>query len=286
MATRRTSLARVHLTGAVLLLCIVTQGACPGFLGFNWGGGPGEPQQPPNDCLPLGPALCGPIWDTDGDTISTNSELNTTNNTGYGGFYTFDITKWDINESQARGTPTNGTLYKGINLTDDGTGYLHHTGCDFVDEDDWGTGHLVRLIEGAGRWWLQFREHATAMQVGDLSLKSGGFFGGRCLPNHDSHRNGVDADIRYLRKDHLEGPLNICTEAANYDTVATIQLLNSFLDAEMPTDANAHIEAIFVDMDCVGIPAKTVTGRTLLFHDPNHQDHFHVRIQDPDGPYN
>src|SRR5207247_7464245 len=85
MGTRRVSLAGVRLTWALPLLCIVTQGACDGFLGFNWGGGPGEPQQPPNDCLPLGPALCGPPWDTDGDTISTATETNPTNTLAGGG---------------------------------------------------------------------------------------------------------------------------------------------------------------------------------------------------------
>src|SRR6266705_4274777 len=127
MGTRRASLAGVRLTWALPLLCIVTQGACDGFLGFNWGGGPGEPQQPPNDCLPLGPALCGPPWDTDGDTISTGTETNPTNKTVNGGFYTFDTLHWDLNLSLAHGNPddASGWLDHGMNLRDSSAGYKH-----------------------------------------------------------------------------------------------------------------------------------------------------------------
>src|SRR2546427_5783655 len=101
---------RKVLQGIWLTTVIIFLGtAC----GVDYGGGGGGA-----DCLPNGPALCGPLWDGDGDTISTNTEQNTTNKVAFGGFYNFDVTKWDINESQARGdAATTGTLFKGMNLT-------------------------------------------------------------------------------------------------------------------------------------------------------------------------
>lgn len=243
-----------------------------------------------NDCLPQGQRLCGQIWDLDGDTISTNTETNEANHTSHGGFYTFNTSAWDLNLSQARGIALGGSLFKGMNLFDQGTAYLHHRGCESFDVDDWGTGHLVRLIEFAGRWWLDLRAHATAMQVGDLSKKEGGFFGGtgefNCNENHAYHRQGLDVDIRYLRADHLEGLLNICEQPDDYDNFATAELISSFLGAEHRDDANTIIDSIFVDMNCVLISDTTRQGRRILFHRGGHQDHFHVRIRDPDGPNN
>lgn len=182
-----------------------------------------------------------------------------------------------------------------MNLLNSWTGYEHYDFCEGgvgADADDWGTGHLVRLIEGAGRLWIQRSadDDAHRMGVGDLSLKEGGYFPGNpgvpgCEEDHDYHRQGVDVDVRYLRKDGVQGPLDICDpmQKPNYDTVATLTLINSFLLARRarPEDANAPIDSIFVDLNCLGLePSST------MFHKPGHQNHFHVRIRDPDGPFN
>lgn len=123
---------------------------------------------------------------------------------------------------------TAGSLYKGMNLPDLWTGYNHFDNCErFVfpvgpDKDDWGTGHLVRLIEGAGRWWVQLQSGSVRMQVGDLSLKEGRYFPGQpqiqgCEEDHEYHQQGVDVDIRYVRNDGGDGPINICTDSTHYD---------------------------------------------------------------------
>lgn len=83
-----------------------------------------------------------------------------------------------------------------------------------------------------------------------------------------------------MRKDGQELPLNICTDAPDYDIDATMRLINSFILAEVPDDANAPMDSIFVDMDCLGFDPP---NRPLLFHRTGHKNHFHVRIRDPDG---
>ena len=256
----------------------------------------------PDDCLsaqrPSGYRLCGlNAWDRDGDTISETTENNAANAIANGGFYTFSITEWDTNYSQARGVATGGSLYKGMNLPDLWTGYEHYDNCERFafpagpDKDDWGTGHLVRFIEGAGRWWEQLRSRNVRMQVGDLSLKEGGTFPGLpgvtgCEQGHAYHQQGIDVDVRYVRNDGGVGPFNICSDSTLYDPAETSVLISSFLHAELSDDANARIDSVFVDLNCLRFPDTTTSGRRWAFHKDGHQNHFHVRIRDPDGPFN
>lgn len=254
-----------------------------------------EDTRPMADCIrydggqSVGTDLCGPGFDRDNDSISNNTETNAANSVTSipSGFYTFDLSKWDLNLSEARGVATNGSLFKGMNLTNSWTGYTHYDFCEGnSDADDWGTGHLLRLVEATGRSWSVRRPRIVDMQVGDLSLRLGTYFPGHpgvtgCEDDHDYHQQGVDVDIRYVRKG-AQGPLNICTEKADYDTAATITLLNSFAFAMQSTDANASIDSIFVDATCLGAAQLA----SYVFHKAGHQDHFHVRIRDPDGPSN
>lgn len=282
---------------ALVIGGIVTVGGACDFRYDPGGGG-----QPPSDCIspqkPTGGTLCGlNAWDRDGDTISETTENNTANATANGGFYNFSNLQWDINYSQARGVATGGSLYKGMNLPDQWTGYNHFDNCERLvfpagpDKDDWGTGHLVRLIEGAGRWWVQLQSGSVRMQVGDLSLKEGGRFLGQpqiqgCEADHEYHQQGVDVDIRYVRNDGGEGPINICIDSTLYDPAQTSVLISSFLRAEQGDDANARIDSVFVDLNCLRFPDTTTSGRKWAFHKNGHQNHFHVRIRDPDGPAN
>lgn len=249
-----------------------------GCAGFSFGGDPGGGA----DCLPQGTALCGQPWDADGDTISTNTELNSANKTASGGFYNFDVSKWDLNLSQARGDPhTTGTLSMGMNLKDVATGYIHYNGSEGIDVDDWGTNHLLRLIEAVGRDWGDF---PPRMQPGDMSLKPGQEFcwntssGQQC---HDLHRRGLDVDVRYVRNDFLETPLNICDDPPDpdnkYHLELTLELLETFLKMGNGEDGAPKIVEIYID--------KTASGldNPLFIDAAGHCDHFHVRIADPDG---
>lgn len=264
------------LTDAVgVLYCIVstvTLGKC--------GDDPAE-NKPAVDCLPHGPDLCGPPWDRDNDTISTATETNPTNRIGnspIAGFYTFDTLRWDLNRSRAVFGPTDGFLDYGMNLRDQGAGYLHYLGADpQVDTDDWGTGHLLRLIEGSGRDWadtLRFKSYPRLMS-GDMSVRGGGVF-----PGHTSHRNGLDVDMRYIRKDGSEtDTLNICTQKSLYDTAATISLWNTIGRNGNGTNGRSRVERIFTDTTCVGIVDQP--GQDIIRHESGHQNHFHVRIRNP-----
>ena len=66
----------------------------------------------------------------------------------------------------------------------------------------------------------------------------------------------------------------------------TAVLINSLLAAEDKLEANVTIDKIFVDLACWTLPTKTSTGREIIFNAAGHKNHFHVRLVDPDGPYN
>jgi len=251
-------------------MVIILGTGCPGV---SIGGDPPGPA----DCLPDGPGLCGPPWDRDDDTISTNTEENSKNRTAFGGFYNFDVTKWDLNLSQARGDPAGSTaaLFMGMNLKDFGEGYIHHLGeDDAIDSDDWGTNHMLRLIEATGRDWGNL---APRVQVGDISKKEGGAW----KPDHDSHRNGLDVDVRYVRNDNFEIPLDICADPPSpnnkYNLTLTRDLIEAFLLMGNGEDGAPRIVKIFID--------KTASGldHPLFVDAAGHCNHFHVRIEDPDG---
>jgi len=98
------------------------------------------------------------------------------------------------------------------------------------------------------------------------------------LPSYDSqtrhagHQNGLEVDIRYLPNDRTAAPLNIRDNPADYDTLATFDLMTCFL-------ANARLDLIYADSAALGF--WNYTGVTILHNLTGHSDHFHVRILHP-----
>jgi len=203
-----------------------------------------------------------PYWYTDGDGISDAVETNDAN-----AHHNFDPSVPNANPSIAHGQPNNGWLEGGINLPDEGEGYYHFYGSDPVDFDDWGTLALINMTEGGGRSWNE--EYSTfGGGFGDMSKQNGDSF-----PPHKSHQNGRDVDIRYVRKDSTEAPLHIKDNPQDYDNNATAHLMNCLI-------ANGEVTVIYIDTVYAHLKGD------ILRHCAEHQDHFHVRIEDPDGTSN
>jgi len=102
--------------------------------------------------------------------------------------------------------------------------------------------------------------------IGDMSLRHGGY-----MTPHSSHQNGLDVDVRYVRNDGFSTGLNLNKEPDKFDTVATIQLMNYFIQ-------NGNVTLIYVNMTLTGITTSDVS---VIQHDAGHYDHFHVRIAKP-----
>lgn len=226
---------------------------------FDWLSGITE--TPPDTC---------PSWDTDCDNISNAVETNDANS-----YLGLRPDTADANPSIAHGSPCDGWIEKALNLVNSGTGYYHYLGNDIIDTDDWGVLHLINMIEGAGRDWYGSGYTPPRMGVGDLSWGDAQTqqFGGRFDP-HECHQNGLEADFRYVRNDGQEISLNIAgPDSIYYDPGATAELMNSLI-------ANGTITVIYIDT----VHAYLVGD--ILEHRVGHSDHFHVRIEDPDGTGN
>ncbi len=247
-----------------------------------------------------------PWWDRDGDTISTNVELEPINQR----LYAFDTSYFDPDPTLAQGCPGSqdpfctGSLYRGINLPDHDTahGYYHYYQPQDLPYDlntnDWGTLALINVIEATSRLWistssvcfyyrpLHLASWAARYGAGDLSRGresespwfGGPWFNNDGTPRHDSHQNGRDLDVRFLRLDRDTVPLDLeGPDSSQYDWYATLDLIGCILAA-------GNVESIFVDTAYARV--RNFPGESVIVHDPSHRNHFHVRIRDPDGTNN
>jgi murein endopeptidase len=111
--------------------------------------------------------------------------------------------------SQAIGTPQHGRLKCGVQLpvaTDDLTTWDNALQRPFNRPwRRWGTDRLIARVEQLA---AEYHAHfGTRIVVGDLSRTNGGIFDQRYGGSgHNSHQNGLDADIYYPRRDRLELP--------------------------------------------------------------------------------
>jgi hypothetical protein len=237
----------------------------------------------PEDYTEVPPDTC-PWWDTDCDGISNAVETNDANS-----YLDLDTAVVNANPSIARGKPCStdcvgtkcGWITNALNMVNTGTGYWHYNPEKrAVDHDDWGTLHLIYMIEAAGRTWHDNNCVPPRINVGDLSkgdtatLLFGGYF-----PPHICHQNGREVDIRYVRNDEQDEPLNVRTQPSLYDLPGTLAVIEWLLE-------NGNVNKIIVsphsNLDLTGYDVDTVSYDASGGHD----DHFHLRIEDPDGTGN
>ncbi len=243
------------LRPAILALLVV---GCDAGLQF-----PIEFPEPPAD-PPVAPASCGQTtsWDRDGDGISDSVERNNQAE----GYLPLDPDRCDADPSTALGTYADGGLSLGLNLTDRGSGYVHVRGSDAVDTDDWGTLEMVNCLEAAARYAQSRNRELTVL---DLSLRRGGAF-----PPHRTHQNGLDADLRYLRKDRRAAPLDLRFAPGQHAVKATRLLFRALL-------RECAVNVILVDLERLGFGNEALE-RPVLVHAPGHSNHFHLRLNKPE----
>ncbi len=119
--------------------------------------------------------------------------------------------------------------------------------------NQYGTQTTIDTVVQISRDW--FRNQRYQVGIGDISLENGG-----PMPEHDSHRNGRNVDIRPMRLDQANMPVTITS--AQYDREATRLLVESLL-------AHANVEEIlFNDTQIAGV--KWWAG---------HDNHLHVKMR-------
>jgi hypothetical protein len=175
-------------------------------------------------------------------------------------------------ESLAHGTPNGGSLTGAVRLPQEGPGYYGYDPATQRPpggrERQWGTAALVREVMGLGTWWRATFPGRPRLGIGDLSRPGGGPFTGPVV-GHASHQNGLDVDIRLVRRDGVEGP----ADASSYDRALTQAVVD-------------RLVARGADLVLIG-PSLDLTGPSgVVVRWPNHDDHLHVRFPDPDGTGN
>jgi hypothetical protein len=195
-----------------------------------------------------------------------------------------------IARGQSLGAPWAGRLQHATALPP-GEGYFIRR-----PERAYGTQTTIDLTERAiGETFDAFPdEHILA--IGDISAASGG-----TITQHRSHQSGRDIDVGLFYRAQPAGyPASfIHADEDNLDCAATFKLLESFLAT---ADDDGGVQMIFLDFDVQGIlydwaldhgvgerrlerifqyPHGRGSGEGIVRHEPNHDNHMHVRFRCP-----
>ncbi len=244
-------------------------------------------------------------WDVDNDGISDATEQENNSSTTPGGqnpiidlngtaqYGWYNYTSWNFpplipettpggnieyvnrtshDYSIAQGTAAQGTLYNGVRLPYNGTGYWHYTGCDIQGTDNWATLPLINLIEAVGRVWHARYQNGLDpypnITATDLSHANGGPWLGTSpsCRGHHQHQNGTEVDIRLVRTTNNTDPVVYTDQNGNYSRSRTQQLIDIFYELSP-------------------LVAVLNNDRNLVNVQPSegHDDHLHFWIPDPDG---
>ncbi len=173
-----------------------------------------------------------------------------------------------------RGRPHRGALENDGLLPRSGRGFYHSRGSDRPGSDNAGCDdYVLQRLRTVGAALEEVGAGAMRMGVLDISRPGGGPFRNPATgrKEHRSHQNGLDVDVRYLRKDRRSQPLNLKWDASSYDREASQQLVELFL--------LLGAEVVFVD-DRSDLVDPQDLGRVRVLS--GHHHHFHVRFPNPD----
>ncbi|MEL7368549.1 MAG: hypothetical protein AAFN74_06545, partial [Myxococcota bacterium] len=131
-----------------------------------------------------------------------------------------------------------------------------------VDTDDWGVLPLLSCIEATGRALVG---RNIPVQIGDISRRNGGVF-----PPHAGHQNGLEGDLRYVRLDREQRPLDLRFDPDLYDPDATRTLFETLFEL-------CPIDFILVDKDRLDFALDDRDAR--IVDSAGHANHFHIRIR-------
>ena len=149
------------------------------------------------------------------------------------------------------------------------------------------TATTVEFVERAIAETYEAFPDQHVLAIGDLSAESGGR-----ITEHHSHQSGRDADIGLFYLEQPEGyPASfIHADENNLDCAATFKLLESFLAS---ANEDGGVQVIFLDWALEqGVSERRLArifqyphGRGayagLVRHEPNHDNHMHVRFKCP-----
>lgn len=173
-------------------------------------------------------------------------------------------------DSRSLGLPTSGRLVRGVRLPPRGEHFATWDPALRRSPSRWwrryGNDYLIRMVLRVSRRYAAAEPDALPVLVGDLSRPRGGEFGRRFgALGHSSHRNGLDVDVYYPRRD---GRPAAPRTAGQVDVRLAQRLVDLFVAA--------GAETVLVGPN---LPLKGPPGVVKPF--TNHDNHLHVRIVNP-----
>ena len=145
------------------------------------------------------------------------------------------------------------------------TGYYTYTRA----ETKFGTERTIWRLETAGKI---LAEKNITMGIGNISVKGGG-----TLKPHVSHKNGVDADLRFISPSGMATRCNISGDRSCFDRDKTYEMVKALIDVD-PT----NVRLIFINDNQlradINAYYKKATGRDINISRPcpGHDDHIHI----------
>ncbi len=199
-----------------------------------------------------------------------------------------------VDSTSPIGFYTDGSIEEPTRLPDESAGLLK---IFRLRNRNYASASMVRtLVLAAAAWRAEFPT-GDRLQVGDITDSNGGYLSG-----HASHQNGLDADVAYLKANHVErdpntnGPNGFAESfvvngklTANFDLPRNWAILRNIV-------GRGNVGRIFVDPAIkaafcknaasldpgLSLAARTEVLRRLRPYD-GHDDHFHLRIKCPNG---
>ncbi len=161
-----------------------------------------------------------------------------------------------------------------------------------------GTERTVELVQRAITDTIEAFPDKHVLAIGDLSAEHGGQ-----ITEHHSHQSGRDADIGlYYKEKPASYPASfVAATEDNLDCAATWGLISAFV-AEAGEDGG--VQVMFLDFKVQGIlyrwalehdvseahlehvfqfPHGRGASAGMIRHEPNHDNHLHVRFKCPSG---
>lgn len=189
---------------------------------------------------------------------------------------------------QSRGFYSNGSVVSSSALPLEGRGYIKI----MRPRERWfGSTDLIYLItQSAKQMAAQFPNHRDSVQIGDMGARNGGFVSG-----HNSHQNGLDVDIAFIRKNETMQEVSDTSGfrekfvqsgkvTNNFDLVRNWTLAKLMVATGRPQRifVNPVIKKAFCDLARRSgeLISEAETLRRLRPYS-GHEDHFHVRLTCP-----
>jgi murein endopeptidase len=195
-------------------------------------------------------------------------------------------------DGQSIGVPWSGALHDATRLPDGDGYFIRRPSRAFATSAT--VGHVLRAITEVRAAFPDV--HVLA--IGDMSAEHGG-----AISEHHSHQSGRDVDVGLIYSSQPPGYPESFVKASvdNLDAAATFALIDAFADT---VHDDGGVQVMFLDLDvqrvlydwalAAGVDEDRLSwlfqyphGRGasagLVRHEPNHDNHVHVRFQCPRG---